>query len=74
MSCGFDLVLGRKTSEMCAAHWPFQNSEEDPVAAVEENGVETEVVTQVPGVVRELYIEPGRPVRAGDVIAAIDES
>ena len=49
-------------------------AEEDPVAAVEENGVETEVVTRVPGVVRELYIEPGRSVRAGDVIAAIDES
>jgi dihydrofolate reductase len=29
----FDLVLGRKTYEMFAAHWPPQNSEEDPVAA-----------------------------------------
>lgn len=49
-------------------------AEEDPVAAIEESGVETVVVTQVPGVVRELYIEPGRPVHAGDVIARIDES
>ena len=32
------------------------------------------VITEVPGVVRELYIEPGRTVTAGDVIARIDES
>ena len=49
-------------------------AEEDPVAAIEASGVETVVVTQVPGVVRELYIEPGRAVSAGDVIARIDES
>ena len=29
----FDLVLGRKTYEMFAAHWPSQNSEEDHGAA-----------------------------------------
>ncbi len=49
-------------------------AEEDPVAAIDDDGVETVVVTQVPGVVRELYIEGGRPVSAGDVIARIDES
>ena len=31
-------------------------------------------VTSVPGVVRELYIEPGQYVSTGDVIARIDES
>jgi biotin carboxyl carrier protein len=49
-------------------------AEEDPVAAIDASGVETVVVTEVPGVVRELYIEPGRAVDAGDVIARIDES
>ncbi len=29
----FDLVLGRKTYEIFAAYWPYQNSEENPIAA-----------------------------------------
>lgn len=29
----FDLVLGRKTYDAFAAYWPYQNSEENPVAA-----------------------------------------
>jgi len=29
----FDLVLGRKTYNIFAAYWPYQNSEENPVAA-----------------------------------------
>jgi dihydrofolate reductase len=29
----FDLVLGRKTYDVFAAYWPYQNSEENPVAA-----------------------------------------
>jgi biotin carboxyl carrier protein len=49
-------------------------AEEDPVATVEASAVETVIITEVPGVVRELYIEPGRSVSAGDVIARIDES
>lgn len=49
-------------------------AEEDPIAAIDERGVETLVVTQVPGVAREIYIEPGERVSAGDVIARIDES
>ena len=32
------------------------------------------VVTDVPGVVRELYVEAGLPVTPGKVIALIDES
>ena len=49
-------------------------AEEEPIAAIDDSGTEVVVVTAVPGVVRELYIEPGSVVNAGDVIARIDES
>jgi biotin carboxyl carrier protein len=50
-------------------------AEEDEIARIRTgDGSEAIVVTDVPGVVRELYAEPGRAVRSGDVLAAIDES
>ena len=49
-------------------------AEEDEIARVRTDDDETIVVTRVPGVVRELYAEPGRLVSAGDVLAIIDES
>jgi biotin carboxyl carrier protein len=49
-------------------------AEEEPIAVVDDAGSEIEVVTTVPGVVRELYVEPGQAVRLGDVVARIDES
>jgi multidrug efflux pump subunit AcrA (membrane-fusion protein) len=49
-------------------------AEEDPIATIDDGGTEVVVSTTVPGVVRELYIEPGRVVSAGQVIARIDES
>jgi pyruvate carboxylase subunit B len=49
-------------------------AEDEPIAVVDDNGREVVVGTAVPGVVRELYIEPGNVVNAGDVIARIDES
>jgi multidrug efflux pump subunit AcrA (membrane-fusion protein) len=49
-------------------------AEEDPIATINDGGTEVVVSTTVPGVVRELYIEPGRVVSAGQVIARIDES
>ena len=42
-------------------------AEDDAIARVE-------LTTDVPGVVRELYIERGQPVLRGEVIALIDES
>ena len=33
MSTAFDLLLGRKTYEIFAAHWPYVNTSEDPFAA-----------------------------------------
>jgi urea carboxylase len=49
-------------------------AEEDEIARVRTDGEVVVVVTDIPGVVRELYAEPGRIVRAGDVLAMIDES
>lgn len=50
-------------------------AEEDEIARIRtDDDDETIVVTRVPGVVRELYAEPGRLVSAGEVLAMIDES
>jgi multidrug efflux pump subunit AcrA (membrane-fusion protein) len=49
-------------------------AEEDLIAIVESSGERVDVLTDVPGVVRELYVERGRTLRNGDVIALIDES
>jgi multidrug efflux pump subunit AcrA (membrane-fusion protein) len=49
-------------------------AEEEAIATIDDGATEVVVVTQVPGVVRELDVELGGTVRAGDVIARIDES
>jgi biotin carboxyl carrier protein len=49
-------------------------AEEEAIATIDDGAAEVVVVTQVPGVVRELDVEPGGTVRAGDVVARIDES
>jgi biotin carboxyl carrier protein len=49
-------------------------AEEEAIATIDDGETEVVVVTQVPGVVRELYVEPRGAVRAGDVIARIDEA
>ena len=49
-------------------------AEDEPLAFVDADGVEAEIVTAVPGVVRELYVDRGTVVRPNDVVANIDES
>jgi multidrug efflux pump subunit AcrA (membrane-fusion protein) len=49
-------------------------AEEDEIAVLDSDAGRVTVTTQVPGVVRELYIEAGYMVGAGAVIALIDES
>jgi pyruvate carboxylase len=49
-------------------------AEDEPLAFVDDQGVETAIVTVVPGVVRELYVDRGTTVNANDVVARIDES
>ena len=49
-------------------------AEDEPLAFVDDQGVEIAIVTAVPGVVRELYLERGNVVSANDVVAQIDES
>jgi multidrug efflux pump subunit AcrA (membrane-fusion protein) len=49
-------------------------AEEDPIAIVDSSGERVTLMTDVPGVVRELYVERGRAVVERQVIALIDES
>jgi multidrug efflux pump subunit AcrA (membrane-fusion protein) len=49
-------------------------AEEDEIARIRTDDEIVVVVTEIPGVVRELYAEPGRLVRAGEALALIDES
>jgi biotin carboxyl carrier protein len=49
-------------------------AEGDDIVALESMKMEIPVATEVPGVVRELHVEPNDSVQAGDLIALIDES
>ena len=49
-------------------------AEEDEIAVLETESERVAVRTDVPGVVRELYVEAGYPVTPGTLIALIDES
>lgn len=49
-------------------------AEGDEICILESMKMEIPVTTEVPGVVREIYVEPGDTVREGDKIALIDES
>ena len=49
-------------------------AEDDEIALLETENGRVAVVTDVPGVVRELYVEAGYSVTPGTVIALIDES
>jgi acetyl-CoA carboxylase biotin carboxyl carrier protein len=48
--------------------------EGDEICILESMKMEIPVVTEVPGVVRELYVEAGATVQEGDPIALIDEN
>jgi len=49
-------------------------AEGDEICILESMKMEIPVVTETPGVVRELHVEPGQTVHEGDLIAVIDES
>ena len=49
-------------------------AEGDEIVILESMKMEIPVVTEIPGVVRELHVEPEQVVQEGDLIAIIDES
>lgn len=49
-------------------------AEGDEICILESMKMEIPVVTEVPGVVRELHVAAGQVVQEGDLIAVIDES
>ena len=49
-------------------------AEGDELVILESMKMEIPVITDVPGVVRELHVEPEDVVQEGDLIALIDES
>jgi biotin carboxyl carrier protein len=46
----------------------------DTIVILESMKMEIPVITEVPGVVRELHVAPEQTVQEGDLIALIDES
>ena len=67
-------------SEIAGNVWKIQSKPGDRIEAdgeimiLESMKMEIPVVTEVPGVVREIHVEPGQSVREGDLIARIDET
>ena len=49
-------------------------AEGDEIAILESMKMEIPVVTETPGIVRELHVVEGQTVREGDLIALIDEA
>jgi len=49
-------------------------AEGDEICILESMKMEIPVITETPGVVRELYVAPEQTVQEGDLIALIDES
>jgi len=49
-------------------------AEDDEIAVLDTESGRVVIATDVPGVVRELYVEAGYPVTPGKVVALIDES
>lgn len=49
-------------------------AEGDELMILESMKMEIPVITEVPGVVRELHVEPNDSVQAGTLLALIDES
>lgn len=49
-------------------------AETDAIAIFDSAGIEQVVITEIPGVVREIHVQPGGLVITGSLIALIDES
>jgi acetyl-CoA carboxylase biotin carboxyl carrier protein len=67
-------------AEMTANVWQVRAevgslvAEGDEIVILESMKMEIPVVTEVPGVLRELFVEEGGTVHEGDLIAHVDES
>ena len=68
----------RSTTEGTVVHVDVDEgqmvAEEDEIAMLETESGRVAVITDVPGVVRELYVEAGSPVTPGTIVALIDEA
>jgi acetyl-CoA carboxylase biotin carboxyl carrier protein len=76
----YDAAMHEIRAEMAANVWQVvvdegqMVAEGDEIVILESMKMEIPVVTEVPGVVRELHVEPEGVVQEGDLIALIDES
>jgi acetyl-CoA carboxylase biotin carboxyl carrier protein len=76
----YDPAMAEIRAEITANVWQVvveegqMVAEGDEICILESMKMEIPVVTEVPGVVRELHVAPEQTVQEGDLIAMIDES
>ena len=76
----YDPAMAEIRAEITANVWQVvveegqMVAEGDEICILESMKMEIPVMTEVPGVVRELHVAPEQTVQEGDLIALIDES